>query len=136
MVSTCTYCGTHLLRRWAEYLSLDRSRAPERRLRQVLRAKWLVTVMAIQTEVTEMVVMEMARLVAAALTRCESKQCSWLKKVSMCAKVKEHESETYQCRLDHPPAPQMVRTDTLDTAMDTEESNSNLQKSAKLQKSK
>ena len=49
----------------------------------------------------------------------------------MCAKVKEHKSETYQCHPDHPPVPQMVHMDTLDAAMDMEESNPYLQKSAK-----
>ena len=92
----------------------------------MLRAKQLVTATAIQTEVTEIVMTEMARLVAAALTRRKSKQCSWLRKVSMCAKVKERESETYQCCPDHPPVPQIARTDTLDAAVDMAESNSSL----------
>ena len=59
--------------------------------REMLRARQpreLVTAVAIETVTT---VTEMARLVAAALTRHESKQCGWLEKVSICAGVEETE---------------------------------------------
>ena len=68
MVSTCTYRGTRLLTRWAEYSSLDRSRAPERRLRQM--AKGLAMAMVIETEMVETVTTT-AQRAAAVFTRFE-----------------------------------------------------------------
>ena len=81
-------------------------------------------------------VTETAQLVAAALTRHESKQCGWLRKVSMCAKVEECELETYQCRPCHPSDIQTTRTETLDGVINAEELSSHLETSAKRKKSK
>ena len=86
--------------------------------------KQLVTAMAIQMEVTETVVTEMAWLAAAAaLTRRESKQCSWLEKVSMHVDAKDRDTETHLCRLGHPSDPQTARTETLNVDGDLDASN-------------
>ena len=131
--STCTYPGTCLLKHWAERSLLDGSRGLERQLCQVSRARRLamMTAMAIQMEVTETVVMETARLVAMALTRRESKQCGWLKKVSICTGVEGNEPSTHQCRLSHPSNPQTICMEPLGLGVDMEGSKSSLQKSAK-----
>ena len=67
-------------------------------MRQTLRAKWLVTVAAIEAEV--LVAMEAmatwtAQLVAVTLTQYESKQRSWLEKVSAHATVEECGTATH-----------------------------------------
>ena len=74
-------------------------------MRQTLRAKWLVTAAAIEVEV--LVTMEAmatwtAQLVAATPTRYESKQHSWLEKVSARATVKE-------CGVEVAHAPSAIR---------------------------
>ena len=91
----------------------------------------MMTAMAIQMEVMETVVMEMAWLVAMVLTCCESKQCGWLKKVSICTGVKGNEPSTHQCRLGHPPNPQTIHTEPLGLGINVEDSKSSLKKSAK-----
>ena len=56
-----------------------------------------------------------AQLAAATPTRYESKQCSWLEKVSAHATVEECGMATHQCRLCHPSVLQNVCTDSFGT---------------------
>ena len=111
----------HQSRLQAEHLHLDGSRGLERRLRQMLRARWLREMTVVAIEMVTMVT-EAARLAAAALTRNESKQCGWLEKVSICTGVKENESGTHQCCLGHPSDIQTVCMNSLHSDVDMEES--------------
>ena len=108
-------------------------------MRRDLRAKELALALAIEAEV--LVMMEAmatwtAQLAAATPTRYELKQRSWLEKVSAHATVEECGMATHQCRPCHPQVPQNVRTDSSGSAIDAEESNPYLEKSAKRIKSK
>ena len=77
---------------------------------EMLRARGLVTVMVIETE-TEMVTWTQNKL----------KQRCWLEIVSICARVEERETETYQCHPCHPSISQIVCTDSLCVYGDAEE---------------
>ena len=48
-----------------------------------------------------------------------------LLEVSICARVEEQGTTTYQCHLGHPSSMQIVRTDSSDSDSDAEDSRSN-----------
>ena len=75
---------------------------------------------------TEMEMARTARRAAVTSTLVEWRRRCWLEIVSTSAKAEENETATYQCRLGHPPIPQIVRTDPLDGAVDVEDSKSKL----------
>ena len=85
---------------------------------------------------TMMTVTWMARLAAIPSTRHKSRECSWLRRVSICVRVEEPKMATYQCHLGHLSTTQNARTDLLGINVNVEGSSSKPQKSAKCKKSK